>query len=226
MFCSKCGKQLPDDAKFCFNCGAQIKAPEEETKIEAEVHTPIVDEPVTEAPKTETPAQETPIKDSKFPKKLKPNKKLAMTAIAAALIVVIILIVTICSVIAKSNDIPPTVINAYVDQDGTAYICYDNGKSVKLGGEVKKAQMTPDGKHIVVVEDKGQVYWTDTNKSEKHKLAETGDNITVEIITALCRLKKSMVCCVGMIVERLKVCIVLLINTLISLNVYVANAAS
>lgn len=27
MFCPKCGSQLPDDAKFCGNCGAQIQAP-------------------------------------------------------------------------------------------------------------------------------------------------------------------------------------------------------
>ena len=100
-------------------------------------------------------------------------------AIAAALVVVIALIITLCAFIAKNNANPPTVIDAYIDNDGTAYICYDNGKAVKLGGEATDARMTPDGKHIVVIEEKGHVYWTDASKSEKHKLAETGDNITV-----------------------------------------------
>ena len=51
MFCSKCGKQLPNDAKFCFNCGAPINIPEPEEKTE-------IPEPITETPVAETPVVE------------------------------------------------------------------------------------------------------------------------------------------------------------------------
>ena len=44
MFCEKCGNQLPDDAKFCANCGAMVEP--EETAA-----------PVAEAPVAEQPVQ-------------------------------------------------------------------------------------------------------------------------------------------------------------------------
>lgn len=32
MFCTKCGKQIPDDSKFCSYCGAAVETPEEMQK--------------------------------------------------------------------------------------------------------------------------------------------------------------------------------------------------
>ncbi|MBQ1340927.1 MAG: zinc-ribbon domain-containing protein [Erysipelotrichaceae bacterium] len=29
MYCYKCGKKIPDDAKFCPYCGAEVKKPDE-----------------------------------------------------------------------------------------------------------------------------------------------------------------------------------------------------
>jgi rRNA maturation endonuclease Nob1 len=79
MFCIKCGKQIPDDSKFCPECGAIIsdEAPEvekpkteepktEEPKVEApkaeepEVEAPKAEEPKVEAPKAEEPKVEAP----------------------------------------------------------------------------------------------------------------------------------------------------------------------
>ncbi|MBP3370060.1 MAG: zinc-ribbon domain-containing protein [Clostridia bacterium] len=177
MFCSKCGKQLPDDIKFCFNCGASISVPESEVKNEVATKATLTDQPVAE-----TPIKETSTKQEFSEKQPKNKKKLPLLAITAALLIVIILIVTVFTLLFSKGDLA-TAVDAYIDKDGTAYICYDDGKSIKLGGEAREAQMTPDGKHIVVVEDKGQVYWRTTSKnSDKYKLADTDDNINVTAV--------------------------------------------
>jgi uncharacterized membrane protein len=36
MFCSKCGTENPDGAKFCSKCGAKLGAPAKQSKAEAE----------------------------------------------------------------------------------------------------------------------------------------------------------------------------------------------
>ena len=33
MFCRKCGKQIPDEARFCPYCGTQVMIPEEEVEF-------------------------------------------------------------------------------------------------------------------------------------------------------------------------------------------------
>ena len=58
MFCSKCGKQLPDDVKFCFNCGAPVSVPESEVKNEVATKATLTDQPVAETPIKETPTRQ------------------------------------------------------------------------------------------------------------------------------------------------------------------------
>lgn len=58
MYCTRCGKPLPDAAQFCSSCGSKVSAPVAETPV---VETPVVEVPVIEAaPTPETPAYETP----------------------------------------------------------------------------------------------------------------------------------------------------------------------
>jgi len=55
MFCSNCGKQLPDGAKFCAECGQPIRIPEKSPIKEPE---PVPEQPVIEpAPRQEEPKQ-------------------------------------------------------------------------------------------------------------------------------------------------------------------------
>ena len=66
MFCTKCGKELPDGQAFCDACGAQIEIPEQEV-LANETPAETLNEPSSEAveapsagvaeqPETETPA--------------------------------------------------------------------------------------------------------------------------------------------------------------------------
>ena len=48
MYCSKCGKIIEGDIKFCPVCGTPIKRPEE--KVEEAAPTPVVENPAPEAP--------------------------------------------------------------------------------------------------------------------------------------------------------------------------------
>jgi hypothetical protein len=61
MKCKNCGKEIPDDAKFCGFCGTPVEIEAEpENKAEGTVtDAPVTEEPAAETPITETPAAET-----------------------------------------------------------------------------------------------------------------------------------------------------------------------
>lgn len=114
MFCVKCGTQLPDDAKFCNNCGASIgAAPAAEPAPVAEPVPVVETAPVVEeAPKAEplaAPVVEAAPAPAK--KKKKPN------------ILVIILIVVVAALAGKL--IGGALADSYTDSDS------DRGSSKK-----------------------------------------------------------------------------------------------
>ena len=76
MFCTQCGHQLPDGAKFCTNCGAavdyEVQPREEEPAQSApETSVPNVEVPVEDAPAAATPAADdaaaTPVETVELP---------------------------------------------------------------------------------------------------------------------------------------------------------------
>ena len=84
MFCVKCGTQLPDDAKFCNNCGASIEA----APAPAVETAPVVEEAPKAAP-AEAPVAAPVVETAPAKKKKKPN------------ILVIILIVVVAALVGK-----------------------------------------------------------------------------------------------------------------------------
>lgn len=58
MFCSHCGKQIADDAKFCPSCGAQVAQPGQSAPQAEPVQTPPQPEPQAEP--VQTPPQAAP----------------------------------------------------------------------------------------------------------------------------------------------------------------------
>lgn len=91
MFCTKCGNQVPDNAKFCGVCGNSL-AP-----VEEPVFTPPVEEPVF-APPVEEPVFTPPVEEPAFtlstpatPKKKGKGGKVALGIIALVLAVAVAL---------------------------------------------------------------------------------------------------------------------------------------
>lgn len=177
MFCMKCGKQLPDDARFCPSCGASIaqSAPEPQPETVAQPFTD--DTPANEGaqfttndvPVDDTPAEEMP------PKKKKKKLGLILGIVIPAAVVLLLAVASVLWFLLFREHPKADAIYAYVDNSGTAYVCYENGKVVKISGDISEAYMTPDRSKIVVVEEEGQTYWTDVKKSEKHKISEDGE---------------------------------------------------
>ena len=203
MFCTKCGTQLPDDARFCSGCGAPIApkaatpAPEpikpiesvEPTPIQPETTTEYVPEPqpqpqpdVNETPTFENPQFNAAPDFSEFNQQPAPKKKkkagLIIGIISAALVVLLLAAAALFLFVFREEE-NLAIIDAYVDSSGNAYICYENGKAVKISGDVEYAAMTPDRSKIVVAEKEGQLYWTDAKKSEKHKIADLDKDVSV-----------------------------------------------
>ena len=64
MFCSNCGKELPEGTKFCGFCGTPVKAEESVVAEEPVAQEPVkTEEPVAQEPvKAEEPAAQEPVK--------------------------------------------------------------------------------------------------------------------------------------------------------------------
>ncbi len=84
MFCNQCGKQIPDDAKFCHHCGSAIGV-EQNEETQVEVQAP-VEEPVKapEVPKAKVKKEKPATPGSK--------KKLILMAVAVVAILAIIIV--------------------------------------------------------------------------------------------------------------------------------------
>ena len=93
MYCSKCGKKLPDNAKFCSGCGNKIKQlVKEEPKVEEKIE--VKEEPkVEETPKVEktipTPVVSTPV--------VQPKKKMSTINIVLIIGIAFISLIIISS---------------------------------------------------------------------------------------------------------------------------------
>lgn len=150
MFCTKCGKQLPDDLKVCPDCGATV---------ENDASNPSAEN-----------AQPTP----------KKKKKRLGLILGIVIPVVLVLALAISAatyfLFFKEDEQVLSVIDAYIDDAGVAYICYGDGTLVKISGDIEEACMTPDRSKVIVVEKKGDVYWVDVKDNERHTFAENNED--------------------------------------------------
>ena len=182
MFCTKCGTQLPDDARFCSGCGAPIAQNAATPTTEPAPQAEYVSEPqpaVNESFASEKPQVDTVDDAQQQPAPKKKKKKgLIIGIISAALVVLLLAAAALFFFVFRDKD-TVAVIDAYVDSSGNAYICYANGKAVKISGDIEYAAMTPDRTKIIVAEKEGQLYWTDAKKSEKHKIADLDGDVEV-----------------------------------------------
>ncbi len=195
MFCPKCGKELPENSKFCDACGENI-APAPEETIVAEEATPVVEEaaPVVEeaAPVVEeaAPAVNTAPVDAATP--VAPKKKINIKKILVPVIAVVVIIgivVGAISIIGSIGKKPAYVVMS----DGY----YELIKNIKKGDSVEIAKcksdddyrgyvaFSKDGKYIYYITKFDYSTETGTlNRAEYGKLKEDSsknDKYIVEI---------------------------------------------
>ena len=195
MFCKHCGAKISEDSKFCSVCGGNLTDVSETAKptVEETTITEDIDFETknfsTFSEKEEAKKEPTFSEENEVEAKSNKKKKRKKTGIILLIIiaVVILLLGTAAFLFIRWMYLHPTAaaVYAYVDEDGYAYVCYDNGKVLKIGSEIEEAVMTPDHKKIVVVEEE-RIYWTDTKLSKKHVVLEAdGENewLEAELLT-------------------------------------------
>ncbi len=171
-YCTNCGMELSDEARFCSSCGTAVSAtqpvPEEEKN---EVHEQ-TDDKVNEQP--QPPASEEEFKSRYYSAAIpqdKPKKSPLIPIIIAVLVLGLIAGATVLFIMLLNRD-EPTLEPVYATiVEDNAYICYDNGKTITINGEIEFAFITANRKKVVVLEKKGDLYWTDPSLSTKHVVA-------------------------------------------------------
>lgn len=100
MFCPKCGSEVLEGTKFCYQCGAPVEAQENPVMTEPEVpvEEPIIPQPVVEEPQAAVPEaapilQTPPAKKEKKPKKdFKPSPPVRILLRIASVVLSLLLI--------------------------------------------------------------------------------------------------------------------------------------
>lgn len=114
MFCTKCGKQIPDISKFCPECGAVIEQkPAAPVQQPTPVQQPVVQQPVVQQPTAPTqqpaPNYQQPYQYPQPPMPPKKNHTGLIIGLIAAGVVIIALVVLLIIFIGKSNQNTPEV---------------------------------------------------------------------------------------------------------------------
>ena len=86
MFCTNCGKKIPDDMRFCTFCGTPTRRAASEASAPASVETPVAPpvEPLTVVPPVEAPAPV--MSEASAPERLRRSKVPVIAAVACAVV--------------------------------------------------------------------------------------------------------------------------------------------
>ncbi len=120
-----------------------------------------------------------PVPDEKKPPK-KIKKWIFYLAGGVALLAVIALVLVLVlgsggggSAIGKHN-----AVYAMINEDGTAFLPLMNGKTVTVKGEVQRAAVTADRKHVIVLDEDKNLYITDVKQNGKTKVSEEAESFS------------------------------------------------
>ena len=168
MFCPNCGAEIEDDAVFCSDCGTRLQDMEN-------AGPDVADQTVNTAEETDGVYADGGRK-KRGKKRKAPVIILILVPIAAAAAAVVLLImkglITLPGKLGSTSKLNRNnYITAAVDEDGKAYIPTMDGKTIEISGDIQKAAMTPDRKRIVVLQENGTLYITDSGQKDKNKIA-------------------------------------------------------
>lgn len=183
MFCTKCGSQMPDGSAFCASCGSPLIQPTPTEEPKRDEHNKAAqDIPAFLNPEDSvfdnSAANEATAQQPK-PKKKKKTALIVSLCAVALLLILSAAALTVYWMLLR-NEQHAEAIWAYVDKDGTAYLCYGDGEKLSING-VEDAFMTPDQKKVVVLEKGGDLYWTDVKFSEKHVIINSSKDTEIEL---------------------------------------------
>lgn len=185
--CSNCGREIDDSVQVCVYCGhafdqtvkeSNEQVPDQETegaKADSEVHeNELEDEQITEpvsAPVTEmaadVPKTEGSFDNSQNGKKKKPMLYIGIGA-AACVIIALVLLFALSG--RKDSGLEPNKMVVLMDEEGNAYYSKKD-TAVKVEGDFLKGYGTMDGKHLIALDENGDLYVYDGNGKNEEKIS-------------------------------------------------------
>lgn len=142
MFCPNCGKELPDNAKFCVHCGKSVIGQDQKG-----VHQSIIQDHAAPEQDSSDAAGGTPQKSVIFTQKKSKNTKVFI-CLAAALVLVMGLVIGVVFAIRASNEqamireIPFAIYNDGGGEKVEAYYKDYFGESLTIGFSVEDFSIT------------------------------------------------------------------------------------
>lgn len=159
MFCEKCGNQLPEDAKFCANCGAMVEpddsaAPATAAPVVEAPAAPVAETPVVEAPAApvaETPVVEQPFQPVQQPAQpVAPKKniwKILIPIIAGSVALILVLVLVFAVIVPAFNK---TKVKDYIEFSIDESVLYEGyiSADVSIDTETLLIDKVLDGKNF------------------------------------------------------------------------------
>lgn len=161
MKCSFCGKEVKEGASFCSFCGTLTSAPV------APAYNEITDDA------------------DKAPVKKKGRGKRVLATICIILSIVIVSGVVALGLVPLLNSgvmFPAMAVQALVNTDGRAFVCYGNGKRAQVGENVSRAYITSDREKVVVLTRDGELYFADSEGKNRVNIYSSDEKEEISLL--------------------------------------------
>ena len=169
--CPQCGAELKPGAKFCPKCGCAVGAAAPPQQSGEPIIVPATVSDVSDLAETPAPSQGAGAPQG-TPAKPKLGKKAVIGLVVALVAVVVVAGVALfaskgCSSAGGALPNEKAAIYAEHGKKSNAYLPLQDGSTLEIEGDITSARLTPDGKHVVVVEDDGDLYVMDSTGENK-----------------------------------------------------------
>lgn len=169
--CPQCGAELKPGAKFCPKCGCAVGAAALPQQSGEPITVPATVSDVSDLAATPAPSQGAGAPQG-APAKPKLGKKAIIGLVVALVAVVVVAAVALfaskgCSSAGGTLPNENAVVYAQIGKKSDAYLPLQDGTTLKIEGDIASAMLTPDGKHVVVLEDDDDIFVMDSTGENK-----------------------------------------------------------